>query len=224
MARLFAASLLALSLSGPAVAADEEWPHAGQAVRAAAETLAKAHVAQLPLDDAMSRRWFDAFFVALDPQRMYFLESDIRRFKPLAERLDDLTRRESVKFPLLVGRRFQERVVRAGVFAEEFVVAEHDFTVDENVPRTYAEFAANEAELRERWRKRLKLQFLIEKAKGANIADTRSDFTRRYRNIIRHNRDLSSVRLCGIYLNVLASLYDRNSGYLTPRDIESFSS
>jgi carboxyl-terminal processing protease len=223
MKRLLAAAILITYRLASIAEAQDEWPRAGEAVRAAAEFLAKGHISHLPLDDGLSRRWFDAYFLALDPNRMYFLESDIRDFLPLATRLDDLARQENVKFPLLVGGRFRERVVRAGVYAEEFIRAEHDFTVDESVPRRYTTFAANEDDLRERWRKQIKLQFLVEKSQGSNVADARAELTRRYRSIVRRTRELTVVTLCDLYLNSLAKLYDRNSGYIPPQVLERFS-
>jgi carboxyl-terminal processing protease len=223
MMRFLAAAMLLANLRTSTAEAQDEWPRAGEAVRAAAEFLAKGHISHLPLDDALSRRWFDAYFLALDPTRMYFLESDIRDFVPLSTRLDDLARLENVKFPLVVGGRFRERVVRAGVYADEFIQAEHDFTVDESVPRRYATFAANEDDLRERWRKQIKLQFLVEKSKGSNVTDARAELTRRYRYIVRRTRELTVVALCDLYVNSLAKLYDRNSGYIPPQLLERFS-
>ena len=222
MARFLAPAIFAAFLLATAARAEDEWPRAGQAVRAAAEFLAEGHISRRPLDDGLSRRWFDAYFLALDPDRMYFLESDVRGFEPLSTRLDDLARQENIKFPMLVGGRFRERVVRAGVYAEEFVRAQHDFTVDESVPRRYATFAENEVEFCERWRKQIKLRLLREKAKGTNVVDAQADVARRYRNIVRRTRELTVVTLCDLYLNALATLYDRNSGYIPPQVLERF--
>jgi carboxyl-terminal processing protease len=215
---LFLGLLATTCVPGPAQAAEGDWPDAGRSVQAAAKLLVEGHISHRPLDDRLSRVWFDTFLLRLDPRRMYFLASDWREFEPFAERLDDLAKEGSFLFPILVRQRLRERVARAGLFAEAAVEADHDYTFDEGVPRKYMTFATTEDELRERWRRRVKLEMLIEKLHGRDAKDVRDQLTGRYRRIVRQARELSDERLCEAYVDTLAQVFDPHAGFVTPFD------
>jgi carboxyl-terminal processing protease len=222
---VFATSLLLTVAPACFVAAAAEpWPRAGQAIQAAAKVLAEGHVSRRPLDDEFSRRWFDEFFATLDSKRMFFLKSDIREFEPSAEQLDDFARHAKFEFPPQVRRRFQQRVAQAAAYAEAFAREKHDYTIDEDVPRRYETYAADDNALRERWRKRLKLEILAEKSVGRDPAVVGAELAARYRALVRQVRRMTDMQLCEIYLKTLAKLYDRHSDYLSPEVLGYFSS
>jgi carboxyl-terminal processing protease len=44
--------------------------------------LSRYHYKKLPLDDAMSAKIFDQYLKALDPEKLFFLQSDIDQLSP----------------------------------------------------------------------------------------------------------------------------------------------
>ncbi len=60
-----------------------------QAARLAAGILSRYHYKAIPLDDALSSKTFDQYLKALDPEKLYFLQSDIDRLSVDRTKLDE---------------------------------------------------------------------------------------------------------------------------------------
>ena len=207
--------LLLFGRSLPA-AADEPPFDCRSAIKATVATLAKEHLQRRPLDDALSRRWLEGFLASLDPSRMYFLSADWKEFAAYGDRLDDLAQTGDFGFPTLARARYRERVAVAAALAEEFLTAEHDFSVDEQGRRDYDAAAADGAALRERWRLRIKLELLIEKAHGRPLAEVQAQLRSRYQRIAGQAREMTDERLCEMYLIALLRSCDPHSEYWSP--------
>ena len=55
-----------------------------QAALWASRVLARYHYKAVPLDDTMSAKIYDAYFKALDSEKLYFTQADIDSFAPRA--------------------------------------------------------------------------------------------------------------------------------------------
>jgi carboxyl-terminal processing protease len=73
----------ALTLSAP--------EGAGTVAQVAARALERAHFSRMRFRDELSSRLFERYLESLDPQRVYFLQSDYEQFAKYKTRLDDLT-------------------------------------------------------------------------------------------------------------------------------------
>jgi hypothetical protein len=193
--------------------ADESAFDYRSAIQAATAALEREHYTRRKLDDKLSAEWLAAFIAQLDPRRMYFLQTDVADFQAFEHRLDDHAKTGDFQFPELVRTRFRERVASATATAVTLTDARHDFTADETLPRRFDAFAQTDAELRERWRLRIKGELLIEKVHGRLLAEVQAQLRGRYERIARQARDLSDAQLCQIYLNSLARLCDPHSTY-----------
>jgi subfamily B ATP-binding cassette protein MsbA len=60
--------------------------------------LENEHFLRKPIDDEIARRWFSSFLEALDPMKVYFLQSDVDAFMQKRESLDDLVKKGDVTF------------------------------------------------------------------------------------------------------------------------------
>ena len=85
-------------------------PNDRQITLAVKSYLEREHFLRKPIDDEIASRWFDTFLAALDPLKIYFLQSDIDSFAEKKTSLDDLVRRGDVNFAYEVYDRFLERV------------------------------------------------------------------------------------------------------------------
>ena len=52
-----------------------------KAANLAAEVLSRYHYKALPLDESLSSRIFDQYLKALDPEKLYFVQTDIDQFE-----------------------------------------------------------------------------------------------------------------------------------------------
>lgn len=126
--------------------------------------LRQHHFSHPDVNDAMSEELFDEFFKRLDPDHVYFLQSDIDEFTPYRDILDDsLLRNGRMDFAFAVYARFMQRLSERVASAEKQLAAPFDFTKEEEVEfdRNEAKWAKTPAELDEIWRLRLKNQLLV---------------------------------------------------------------
>ncbi|MEC7709164.1 MAG: tail-specific protease, partial [Planctomycetota bacterium] len=65
-------------------------PNDRQITLAVKSYLEREHFLRKPIDDEIASRWFDTFLAALDPLKIYFLQSDIDSFAEKKTSLDDL--------------------------------------------------------------------------------------------------------------------------------------
>lgn len=187
----------------------------GEAMATTIKVLETEHLQRIPIDDRISRRWFQKFFEGLDPRRMYFLEEDLREFHAYESRLDDLGRAGDISFPRQIGKRFQKRVKEATDFAKLQLYAPHDYMIEENAPQDYDYFAIDEEARKERWRLRIKCELLIEKSIRRPNEEVRKQFTQRYDRLFRQARDLSHDRLQSRFLHALGRSVDPHNYYFS---------
>ncbi len=214
------AALLLASACGKVNAAEPFDP--GTTLRVAAAELERSHLSKKVLDDDLSRQWLQAFITRLDPNRIYFVDRDLREFQRYQDRLDDLTRQGDFEFPLLVRKRLRKRIEEAVSYAAKYISAEHDFAIDEECPIRFEAHASNKEALEERWRLGTKLEILIEKVHGREREKVQAQLSGRYQRIATQIREMPDERLCELYLNSLASVFDPHSGYVSPRTLRAY--
>lgn len=119
------------------------------------------HYAHKDLDD-ISAAAFDLYLKQLDPRKRFLLAEDIKLLQAYNDRIDDELRRGRVELPdaglELLNKRIKEAEVMTGeLFAGGFEPEREDYL--ELDPKK-TEYAASKDELRDRWRRILKLQIL----------------------------------------------------------------
>ena len=137
------------------------------------EILQSGHVTRPTINAEISKRLFQRFFKDFDSSKSYFLKSDIEEFKTHETELGDMLQRGDVSFAYKVYKRFIERVGQRLPLINELVDAKHDYTVKEYLDTDVAhlDYAGNDNDLRERWRKRIKFDLLREKIGAKPLGD-----------------------------------------------------
>jgi hypothetical protein len=83
----------------------------GEIAKLAARMIERSHFLRREFDDGVSEQFFERFFEALDPQKLYFLQSDYEEFLPLKKQLDELTVRRGDTRPAYdVFNRYLQRI------------------------------------------------------------------------------------------------------------------
>ncbi|MCK0161600.1 carboxy terminal-processing peptidase [Allomuricauda sp. F6463D] len=134
--------------------------------------LERGHYEPKEINDSFSSNVFDDFIDIVDPTKRYFLQSDVREFEKYRFMIDDEIRNTDITFFNIVYQRLMVRMKEAKEIYNEVLSQPFDYTVDEAIEIDYdeQEFASNENELKERWRKQLKYNTL-------NIFDNKIDNT-----------------------------------------------
>lgn len=188
------------------------------------ELIVREHILHPQIDDKMSERGFDLFLRGIDPLKMYFLQADIDEFLPYRNRLDDLLKVNNVKFGYEVYKRYLFRLDQFMPYVHEQIDAKHEFTVKESIIADAKEigWAQNEAELKDRIRKTIKLNILSLKADNKTEEEIRDTLHKRYRTLYKARTQMDIDELLEIYLSSLTRSLDPHTTYMSPREQDEF--
>lgn len=154
-------AVLVLSLSASAAQLQPE-QKAAKIARTLAYELPREHLSRHNLDDDTAKLMFDNYLSMLDPERVYFLKSDIDKFKQKEFLLDDEIKSGDVQFAYDVFETLKERVRNRTAYTKELLQKGFDLTIDEEYhwKRKDAPWCANENEWNDLWRRRIKNEYL----------------------------------------------------------------
>jgi carboxyl-terminal processing protease len=188
--------------------------------------LHQAHLSKPEIGDELSKRLFRHFLKDIDSGKMYFLQEDIDEFKKNETDLDDMLLEGDVSFAYKVYERYVTRVEQRLKLVEELVSAPHDFTVKEylSTDNDAVPYAKDENELRERWRKRIKFDLLLERvgSKPVPEAEARKKVLTHYQGLLKRWKQLDNYDILEIYLSDLTTSVDPHSTYMSPHTLDDF--
>lgn len=186
--------------------------------------LEREHFLKQPIDDGMSRRWFDTFLEALDPTKVYFTQADVDRFAAKRELLDDFVKRGDVSFAYEVMERFLERVDQRLPAIEKLIDATHDFEANESIviDRKAMSWPRSDADADDSWRKRVKYDLLVQKLEETPIDEAKEKLHRRYKSFAKRMHQMTADELLEIYLSSLTSSFDPHTTFMSPGTLENF--
>jgi carboxyl-terminal processing protease len=189
-----------------------------------AQMVPRYHLSQVRIDDELSKTLFEKYFRDLDPQKLYFLKSDIEAFEPFRTALDDGVKRGDVEFAYAVFNIYRKRVDERLVLAEEMVDGEFDFTLDDSIHRDAddIDWAASEEEMRQRWHRRVKYDILQLKLADEPMEEILTRLHKRYRNLKLNIDNTEPMEVLEIYLSTMLSCFDPHSSYMSPNTLEDF--
>ena len=221
------ATLVAMCLAGTALLAQQiaaPKPEFTQITKLVCQMIEKEHLIRLPINDTMAERTVDHFVKELDPQKLYFMQSDIDEFNQARTTLDDNVKQGNIDWAFTTFRRYLERLDTRIAVAEKLVDAPYDFTVKESMIYDAKElkWAQDEAEINERWRKRIKYDLLLFRLEKMPEAEAKEKLHKRYRNIKRTMHQTESEDVLEIFLTSLSSSFDPHSSYMSPRSEQEF--
>ena len=199
-------------------------PNDRQITLAVRSYLEREHFTRRPIDDEIARRWFGIFLEALDPMKVYFLQSDVDAFMQKRDSLDDLVKRGDVSFAYEVYNRFLERVDARLPLIEKLLNTPQDFTKDESivVDRDDTKWATSEAEAEDLWRKRIKYDLLVQKMEKTPPEEAKDKLLRRYRSFAKRMHQMTADELLETYLSSLTSSLDPHTSFMSPGTLENF--
>ena len=233
--------LLALLLSvvyaipsfGFQVAANEEFGQASEADRQVSKLVKllmdRQHLSNRELDDTISRRAFDLFVKSLDPMKVYFDQKDVNELGQYRDMLDDEMRTGQYNIAFAIFKRYLQRVVQRVDYAMSLLDNEFDFTVDEEIitDRDQIEFAKSDAEIQERWRKRMKFNLLAfnndddddEKKKKVDPVEK---LKKRYSLFKNRMHQTDNEDVVEMYVSAITNSYDPHTSYMSTESFKNF--
>lgn len=189
------------------------------------QVMEKFHYRKPRLDDDMSSAVFDRYLESLDSNRSFFSASDVARFEPYREQLDDSLHKGKLDPAYQIFRRFRELVEERVDYALELLKEnKFDFDRDERYmfDRTDAEWLPDRAALDDLWRKRIKNDILSLRLAGKDEAEVTKTLTRRYEGIARRVGQMETEDVFQTFINAFTLSVEPHTSYMSPRLSENF--
>ena len=182
------------------------------------------HLTRHELDDEISERSLATFIDRLDPMKLYFLQEDIDAFESKKTEIDDMLKSGELQFAHDVFLKYMSRMEESITVVHHLIDAKHDFTVEEYINTDWdnLEFAKTREELTERWRKRIKYNFLVLKGDKTEGEAARERLHRRYSSQLKQMEQTKSDDLLEIFLTSVTTSYDPHTTYMSPTSSENF--
>jgi carboxyl-terminal processing protease len=193
------------------------------------DTLNDRHFVDLAIDDNLSSRFLENYIEQLDPEKVFFLSSDIQEFNKKQFELDDELKQGINKTGFDIYQRYQqrlsERIAKLVKQLEEEYTSPPAFTKDESiiVDDELAQWPTTEAMADDIWRKRVKSYFLNQKLTGEAFKESREKLIKRYKDQQKRINKNTAEDIYEVYINAFTGLYDPHTNYFSPRTSESFS-
>ncbi len=134
----------------------------GDIAKKVARMLQVGHVRQLNFDDSISQKAWTNLITLFDPDRSYFLQSDLKSFDDMQLKIDDAIKSGDVSFAYRVHTRFCQRLEDRYAFTTNLLAQNFSFTNTEMYvwKRKDAQWPASIEEQNDLWRKRIKNEYL----------------------------------------------------------------
>ena len=188
------------------------------------QLLSRHHYKKTSLNDEFSSDLLDRYLNALDPNRSFFLQSDVDGFQVHADRLDDMLRRAQVEVAFDIFKRFRRRVDERVAVALKYLGQDWTFDQDERYvfDRSAANWAVSTDELNDLWRRRVKNDILSQRLAGREKADILDTLAKRYERVARRVQQLNSNDVFQLYMSSYGRNIEPHTTYMSPRSSENF--
>jgi len=205
--------------------------------------LEQQHYSPRVINDAFSKDVFKKYLDELDGEKNLFLQSDIQSFKKYETYIDDEIHGAEIKFEPAVSAVYDKRIAEATAIYKEVLDKPFDFTVKEDYIRDADKlnYPANEAEMKDRWRKKLKYLTLEryadlldqrEKSKVDSVrSKTDAQLEKEARDRVRKIMDKTFDRIKNVFkdddrfnsfINVITNMMDPHTDYFPPIEKRAF--
>lgn len=216
-----------------------------QILKLVGEMMTQAHYSPQDINDAFSKKVFKKFITDLDPEKNMFLRSDMDVLrKKYDSKIDDEIKGSNVEFFLAAGKNFNQRMEEVAAIYKELLEKPFNFTIDEEVilDGDKLDFPSNEAERKERWRKKLKYMSLEryvesldtrEKNKGKEnfVVKTDEELEKEAREKVKRLMDRTFERFrfkfsdddkFNVFVNAITTTMDPHTEFFPPVDKRYF--
>ena len=193
-----------------------------------AQTLTKAievyHYKKPKLNDSLSAVIFDRYFKDLDPNRMYFLQSDLDEYKQFRTQLSGFLENGDMSVPFAIYNRWLDRQHNRFNYILKLLNAPLAPTKSEQFQfnREKSGWITDSIELNTYWQKRLAFDFLslelAQKDQAINIAALK----KRYEHLNKQLGKVNSEDAFKAFMDAFAFSIDPHTTYFSPQGKEDF--
>ncbi|MFN4198769.1 MAG: carboxy terminal-processing peptidase, partial [Flavobacterium sp.] len=204
----------------------------------------RGHYDPVDIDDKLSRGIFKDFTGAMDPSKRFFLKSDIDELAKFENLIDDQIKTRDLTFFNQAYALYEKRLAESKSYYKDILAKPFDFNKKETINTDYDNlpYALSVKDLKERWRKQIKLSVLSTltdkiKLEEDKQKDDPSYKSKSFEELEKESResalkslddyysfiqDLDRNDWFGVFVNAIASRFDPHTNYMAPDDKERF--
>lgn len=204
----------------------------------------RGHYEPAAIDDNFSKGIYKDYMEALDPSKRFFLQSDLDEFSKFETQLDDQIKSRDLSFFDLTYDRLMKRIEESKAYYKTALETPFDYTVEEEFNTDYDKlpYSKTVAELKEKWRKQIKLSTLSsftdkQKLEEEKLKAEATYKVKTFEELEKETRESSMKSLdeyfgfiddlnrddwFSIYINAIASRFDPHTSYFAPEEKERF--
>lgn len=206
--------------------------------------LMNRHFSPVEINDEFSKQMHKSYLEHLDPQKRYFLQSDINEFKKYETRLDDDLKNDDLTFFNLTYDRLMQRMKEAQNVVKEIFKKPIDFSSKESINTDFEKisFVKNKTELQNRWKQIITFSILStyitkekeeksKKEKDDNYKPKAAEELRKesveasektLTELFSFYNDMIKEEWFSVYVNAITEAFDPHSNYMAPDMKENF--
>lgn len=231
LSRLFRRFILAavLPLSLPAVAAAPVTPERHHEVVAQVSILAleNFHLASRRVDARVAEAWLTGHLDQLDPDRLFFLQSDIDALRLLVPDLPDAAHRSpaDVSAAFTVHARFRQRVHERVDFAQKLLSSDVSLERKGDTwqrDREEVAWEISSTDLDAIWTDRITDQIILRVLSGDDPAKARESLAKRYTRLANDIDDYDANDVLEGWIAALGQVYDPHTIWFKPATKDDF--
>ena len=207
--------------------------------------LEKGHYSPVAINDDFSKKVYTKYLTGIDPTKRFFVESDIKEFEQYKQVIDDMIKNKDLSFFYLTNTRLLKRINESKALYKVILAKPFDFNIEEAIDTDYEKqpYAKNDKELKDRWRKQLKLSVLstitdkqrlesdkkskdpkyVEKSFASIEKEARENSLKslnEYFDFIE--KELDSNDWYSIFINSIVEQFDPHTFYFSPEEKDKF--
>ena len=186
--------------------------------------LTYGHYIGSKLNNDFSSRILDGYLKLLDPNKIYFTQDDIEGFDKYRYKLDDLLKKRDAEVAFDIFKDYRIRMKERTELALELIDTEFDFSKDQSISidRDEFEWADSEAEIEEKWFKRIKNDTLQQVMAETPIEEIRENLQRRYQRQRDVTFQLKADEVFEWFMNAYAKELGPHTQYMSDATAENF--
>ena len=193
-----------------------------QATAGVLRLMQRYHLNRVKVDDELSEQIFDRYIESLDPQKTFFMASDMEEFSEFRQEFDNALRNARLQPVFDIFKRFRVRVEERADFARGLLKADFDFTLDESYTfnREDEPWPQSQKAVDELWRQRVKNDVLNLRLAEQSNEELVKTLEERYERMERRVSQIATNEVFQVFVNAYTLSVEPHTSYFSPRSSE----
>lgn len=195
------------------------------AAKRISDLFTRAHYKEVYLNDKSSEKIFERYLRSLDSNKAIYLKADVDKLASYRDDFDEALAKGDMSIAYKMYTQNLEKRLERYEFALSLLEKPFNFEKEGDkfhYDREDAEWAANQAELDEHWRQRVKHAALNLKLAGKEWEEIKELLEKRYNRAIKRLHQTNSEDVFQTVMNAFARSVEAHTSYLSPRNAERF--